>query len=128
MTVKWLKIRDYQNILYERAEGEGIAKVTINRPRRRNAFTPLTVTEMQSSFALAREDQSIGVVLFTGAGNQAFCSGGDQSVRGDGGYVDDEGVARLNVLDLQRQIRLLPKVVIAVVAGYAIGGGHVASL
>ncbi len=113
---------------YERAEGEGIAKVTINRPRRRNAFRPQTVTEMQSAFALAREDQSIGVVLFTGAGNQAFCSGGDQSVRGDGGYVDDEGVARLNVLDLQRQIRLLPKVVIAVVAGYAIGGGHVLHL
>jgi naphthoate synthase len=128
MAVKWLKIRDYEDILYERAEGEGIAKVTINRPRRRNAFRPLTVTEMQSAFALAREDQSIGVVLFTGAGNQAFCSGGDQSVRGDGGYVDDEGVARLNVLDLQRQIRLLPKVVIAVVAGYAIGGGHVLHL
>ncbi len=128
MAVKWLKIRDYEEILFERAEGEGIAKVTINRPRRRNAFRPLTVTEMQSAFALAREDQSIGVVLFTGAGNQAFCSGGDQSVRGDGGYVDDEGVARLNVLDLQRQIRLLPKVVIAVVAGYAIGGGHVLHL
>ncbi|HEY2105806.1 MAG TPA: 1,4-dihydroxy-2-naphthoyl-CoA synthase [Candidatus Binataceae bacterium] len=128
MAVNWIKIRDYEEILYERAQGEGIAKVTINRPRRRNAFTPQTVSEMQSAFALAREDQSIGVVLLTGAGNQAFCSGGDQSVRGDGGYVDDGGVARLNVLDLQRQIRLLPKVVIAVVAGYAIGGGHVLHL
>ena len=128
MAVNWIKIRDYEEILYERAEGEGIAKVTINRPRRRNAFTPLTVSEMQNAFSLAREDQSIGVVLLTGAGNQAFCSGGDQSVRGDGGYVDDGGVARLNVLELQRQIRLLPKVVIAVVAGYAIGGGHVLHL
>ncbi len=128
MAVKWIKIRDYEEILYERAEGEGIAKITINRPRRRNAFTPLTVSEMQSAFALAREDQSIGVVLLTGAGTQAFCSGGDQSVRGDGGYIDEQGVARLNVLELQRQIRLLPKVVIAVVAGYAIGGGHVLHL
>lgn len=128
MTVNWIKIRDYEDILYERAEGEGIAKVTINRPRRRNAFTPLTVKEMQDAFARAREDQSIGVVILTGAGKQAFCSGGDQSVRGDGGYVDDQGVARLNVLDLQRQIRLLPKVVIAMVAGYAIGGGHVLHL
>lgn len=128
MALNWIKICDYEEILYERAEGEGIAKVTINRPRRRNAFTPLTVKEMQDAFARAREDQSIGVVLLTGAGTQAFCSGGDQSVRGDGGYVDDEGVARLNVLELQRQIRLLPKVVIAVVAGYAIGGGHVLHL
>jgi naphthoate synthase len=128
MAIKWIKIRDYEEILYERAQGEGIAKVTINRPRRRNAFTPLTVTEMQGALALAREDQGIGVVLLTGAGTQAFCSGGDQSVRGDGGYVDEEGVARLNVLELQRQIRLLPKVVIAVVAGYAIGGGHVLHL
>ena len=128
MALNWIKIRDYEDILYERAEGEGIAKVTINRPRRRNAFTPLTVKEMQDAFARAREDQSIGVVILTGAGKQAFCSGGDQSVRGDGGYVDDEGVARLNVLDLQRQIRLLPKVVIAMVAGYAIGGGHVLHL
>jgi naphthoate synthase len=128
MAVKWIKIRDFEEILYERAEGEAIAKVTINRPRRRNAFTPRTVAEMQAAFAHAREDQTIGVVLLTGAGKEAFCSGGDQSVRGDGGYVDDEGVARLNVLELQRQIRLLPKVVIAVVAGYAIGGGHVLHL
>jgi naphthoate synthase len=128
MAINWIKIRDYDEILFERAEGEGIAKVTINRPRRRNAFTPLTVKEMLDAFAHAREDQNIGVVLLTGAGKQAFCSGGDQSVRGDGGYVDDEGVARLNVLELQRLIRLLPKVVIAVVAGYAIGGGHVLHL
>jgi naphthoate synthase len=128
MAVNWIKIREFEDILYERAEGEAVAKITINRPRRRNAFRPQTVTEMQSAFALAREDQGVGVVLLTGAGKEAFCSGGDQSVRGDGGYVDDEGVARLNVLELQRQIRLLPKVVIAVVAGYAIGGGHVLHL
>jgi naphthoate synthase len=128
MAVNWLKIRDYEDILYERAEGEAIARVTINRPRRRNAFRPQTVSEMQSAFRHAHEDQGIGVVLLTGAGKEAFCSGGDQSVRGDGGYVDDAGVARLNVLELQRQIRLLPKVVIAVVAGYAIGGGHVLHL
>ncbi len=128
MAVNWIKIRDYEEILYERAQDEAIARVTINRPRRRNAFTPRTVIEMQNAFAHAHEDQSIGVVLLTGAGNQAFCSGGDQSVRGDGGYVDDAGVPRLNVLELQRQIRLLPKVVIAVVAGYAIGGGHVLHL
>ena len=128
MAINWIKIRDYEEILFERAEDEGIGKVTINRPRRRNAFTPLTVKEMLDAFVHAREDQSIGVVLLTGAGKQAFCSGGDQSVRGDGGYVDDEGVARLNVLELQRLIRLLPKVVIAVVAGYAIGGGHVLHL
>src|SRR5579862_8591182 len=128
MAFNWIKIRDYEEILYQRLEGEGIARVTINRPRRRNAFTPLTVSEMQNAFAHAHEDPSIGVVLLTGAGKEAFCSGGDQSVRGDGGYVDDGGVARLNVLELQRQIRLLPKVVIAVVAGYAIGGGHVLHL
>lgn len=128
MPVNWVKIHDFEDILYERAENEAIARITINRPRLRNAFRPLTVSELQRAFAMAREDQSIGVVLFTGAGTQAFCSGGDQSVRGDGGYVDDEGVARLNVLELQRQIRLLPKVVIAVVAGYAIGGGHVLHL
>lgn len=128
MAVKWVKIRDYEDIIFERVEAEAIARITINRPRRRNAFRPLTVTEMQNAFALAREDNSIGVVLLAGAGSEAFCSGGDQSVRGDGGYVDDGGVARLNVLELQRQIRLLPKVVIAVVAGYAIGGGHVLHL
>ncbi len=113
----------FQDILY--AKAEGIAKITINRPEVRNAFRPLTVQEMQRALMDAREDSEIGVVILTGAGDQAFCSGGDQRVRGDGGYVGDDGVARLNVLDLQRQIRTLPKPVIAMVAGYAIGGGHV---
>lgn len=123
--VRWVPVKEYTDILYERAEGEGIAKVTINRPEVRNAFRPLTVMEMMDAFNHIREDPSTGVVLLTGAGDKAFCSGGDQKVRGDGGYVDDSGVPRLNVLDFQRQIRLLPKPVIAVVAGYAIGGGHV---
>jgi naphthoate synthase len=123
MPVAWTKLRDFQDIKYEHFEG--IAKVTINRPEVRNAFRPETVSEMQAAFAHARDDSSIGVVLLTGEGPDAFCSGGDQRIRGDGGYVDPAGVPRLNVLDLQRQIRLLPKPVIAVVAGYAIGGGHV---
>jgi naphthoate synthase len=125
MSVNWVTIREYTDILYERVEGEGIAKITINRPEVRNAFRPQTVMEMSDAFARAREDDSIGVVLLTGAGDKAFCSGGDQKVRGHGGYVGDDDVPRLNVLDLQRQIRTLPKPVIAVVAGYAIGGGHV---
>src|SRR6266849_2521834 len=123
MPVAWKKVRDFQDIKYEHFEG--IAKVTINRPEVRNAFRPETVSEMQEAFSHARDDSSIGVVLLTGEGRDAFCSGGDQRIRGDGGYVDPAGVPRLNVLDLQRQIRLLPKPVIAVVAGYAIGGGHV---
>ncbi|MDI3340689.1 MAG: 1,4-dihydroxy-2-naphthoyl-CoA synthase [Sphaerobacter sp.] len=127
-SVTWVPIKQYTDIRYERAEGEGIAKITINRPEVRNAFRPLTVFEMSDAFAHAREDPSIGVVLLTGEGDKAFCSGGDQKVRGDGGYVDDQGVPRLNILDVQRQIRLLPKPVIAVVAGYAIGGGHVLHL
>ncbi len=126
MTVNWQQVREYQDIIYERAEG--IAKITINRPEVRNAFRPQTVTEMIDAFADAREDQAIGVVILTGAGDKAFCSGGDQKIRGDGGYVGDDGVPRLNVLDLQRQIRYLPKPVIAMVAGYAIGGGHVLHL
>lgn len=125
MGVTWETIREYHDIRYERAEGEGIAKITINRPEVRNAFRPQTVMEMSDAFARAREDDSIGVILLTGQGDKAFCSGGDQKVRGDGGYVGDDDVPRLNVLDLQRQIRTLPKPVIAVVAGYAIGGGHV---
>ncbi len=125
MTVTWETIREYTDIRYERAAGEGIAKITINRPEVRNAFRPQTVIEMSDAFARARDDQSIGVILLTGEGDKAFCSGGDQKVRGDGGYVGDDDVPRLNVLDLQRQIRTLPKPVIAVVAGYAIGGGHV---
>ncbi len=125
MSVTWETIHEYTDILYERVQGEGIAKITINRPEVRNAFRPQTVMEMTDAFARAREDNSIGVILLTGAGDKAFCSGGDQKVRGDGGYVGDDDVPRLNVLDLQRQIRTLPKPVIAVVAGYAIGGGHV---
>jgi naphthoate synthase len=125
MTVTWETIREYHDIRYERASGEGIAKITINRPEVRNAFRPQTVMEMSDAFARARDDQSIGVILLTGEGDKAFCSGGDQKVRGHGGYVGDDDVPRLNVLDLQRQIRTLPKPVVAVVAGYAIGGGHV---
>jgi naphthoate synthase len=113
----------FEDIVY--AKAEGIAKITINRPEVRNAFRPRTIQEMQRALLDAREDSEIGVVILTGAGTQAFCSGGDQRVRGDGGYVGDDGVARLNVLDFQRQIRTLPKPVIAMVAGYAIGGGHV---
>jgi len=115
--------RTFQDIKYE--QFEGIARITINRPEVRNAFRPETIFELQAAFADVRDDPSIGVVLFTGEGPEAFCSGGDQRIRGNGGYVDPSGVPRLNVLDLQRQIRLLPKPVIAVVAGYAIGGGHV---
>jgi naphthoate synthase len=107
---------------------EGIAKITINRPEVRNAFRPETVQEMQRAFADARDDADIGVVVLTGQGREAFCSGGDQRVRGEGGYVGGDGVPRLNVLDLQRQIRTLPKPVVAMVAGYAIGGGHVLHL
>jgi naphthoate synthase len=126
MSVTWRKVGEYTDIIYEvDAEGEGIAKVTINRPKVHNAFRPQTVMEMIDAFQRARDDASIGVVLFTGAGGKAFCSGGDQRVRGDGGYVGEDGVPRLNVLELQRLIRQMPKPVIALVAGYAIGGGHV---
>ena len=126
MPISWRKVREYKDIIYEHdAEGEGIAKITINRPKVRNAFRPQTVMEMLSAFQDAKDDASIGVILFTGAGDEAFCSGGDQRVRGDGGYVGDDGVPRLNVLELQRLIRQMPKPVIALVAGYAIGGGHV---
>ncbi|MES2503577.1 MAG: 1,4-dihydroxy-2-naphthoyl-CoA synthase [Myxococcota bacterium] len=113
----------YTEILFEKAEG--IATITINRPEVRNAFTPLTVQEMSHALNDARDDERIGVVVLTGAGDLAFCSGGDQRVRKDAGYEDDQGVHRLNVLDFQRQIRTCPKPVIARVAGYAIGGGHV---
>jgi naphthoate synthase len=122
----WTTIREFTDIRYQRTD-DGIAKITINRPEVRNAFRPLTVHEMQAAFAHARDDSSIGVVILTGEGPEAFCSGGDQRIRGDAGYVDEQqgGTPRLNVLDLQRQIRSLPKPVVAMVAGYAIGGGHV---
>jgi naphthoate synthase len=125
--IDWVTQGSHQDILYFKAR-EGIAKIAINRPEVRNAFRPQTVREMAAAFADARDDASIGVVILTGVGKEAFCSGGDQRVRGEAGYVDDAGVARLNVLDLQRQIRTLPKPVIAMVAGYAIGGGHVLHL
>jgi naphthoate synthase len=120
----WKNVPGFKDILYAKAD-EGIAKITINRPEVRNAFRPETVQEMQAAFADARDDENIGVVILTGAGREAFCSGGDQRVRGKGGYVGADKIPRLNVLDLQRQIRTLPKPVVAMVAGYAIGGGHV---
>lgn len=120
----WTAVAGYGDIVYEKSE-EGIAKITINRPEVRNAFRPETVQEMERAFADARDDENVGVIILTGAGKDAFCSGGDQRVRGHGGYVGGDGVPRLNVLDLQRQIRTLPKPVVAMVAGYAIGGGHV---
>ncbi len=128
MSVNWIRYGDYKDIIYEKADG--IAKVTINRPEVRNAFRPETVIEMYNAFVDAREDQTIGVILLTGKGpaadgKYAFCSGGDQRIRGDKGYVDGDGVPRLNVLDLQKMIRSIPKPVVALVAGYAIGGGHV---
>ena len=124
----WTKVRKYEDIIYEKMDG--IARVTINRPEKRNAFRPETVAEMIEAFSDAREDSSIGVVFLTGAGphtdgKYAFCAGGDQSVRGKAGYLDKSGMPKLNVLELQRLIRSMPKVVIALVAGYAIGGGQV---
>ncbi|WP_281645943.1 1,4-dihydroxy-2-naphthoyl-CoA synthase [Parendozoicomonas sp. Alg238-R29] len=114
---------DYEDILYHKAEG--IARITINRPRVHNAFRPLTVMEMQKALDDARRDSDVGVIILCGAGGKAFCSGGDQRIRGDSGYKDDKGVHHLNVLDFQRQIRTCPKPVVAMVAGYSIGGGHV---
>lgn len=131
MQINWQTAKTYEDILYHKTDG--IAKITINRPHKRNAFRPKTVFELYDAFSNAREDSRIGVVLLTGAGphtdgKYAFCSGGDQSVRGEAGYIDEAGVPRLNVLDLQRLIRSMPKVVIALVAGYAVGGGHVLHL
>lgn len=128
MKFNWKIAKEYQDIIYEKMDG--IAKITINRPDVRNAFRPETVMEMYNAFLDAREDPQIGVVLLTGKGpskdgKYAFCSGGDQRIRGDKGYVGNDGVPRLNVLDLQKLIRSIPKAVIALVAGYAIGGGHV---
>ncbi|MDR4016148.1 MAG: 1,4-dihydroxy-2-naphthoyl-CoA synthase [Eggerthellaceae bacterium] len=125
----WEKVKDYDEIIYEKYDG--IAKITINRPERRNAFTPKTNVELFDAFSLVRDDQEVGVIILTGANHdgkpedQAFCSGGDQKVRGSGGYVGEDNIPRLNVLDLQRLIRVVPKPVIAMVNGYAIGGGHV---
>ena len=128
MSFKWTKVKDYQDIIYEKSGG--IAKITINRPEKRNAFRPETTQELYDAFADAREDSNTGVILLTGNGpakdgKYAFCSGGDQSIRGKKGYVGKDGVPRLNILDVQKQIRSIPKPVIALVAGYAIGGGHV---
>ena len=121
--VTWEPSGEWTDIRYETAEG--IAKITIDRPEVRNAFRPLTTRELIHAFDLARDDPAIGVVILTGEGPDAFCSGGDQKIRGDDGYVDERGIGRLNVLDLQIQIRRMPKPVVAMVAGYAIGGGHV---
>lgn len=121
--IAWNKKIDFEDIKYEVAGG--IAKITINRPEVRNAFRPKTVLELQKAFVEAREDSEVGVVILTGEGPDAFCSGGDQRVRGDKGYVGDDGIPRLNILDVQKQIRSIPKPVIAMVAGYSIGGGHV---
>jgi naphthoate synthase len=130
--LRWRPAGAYTDIRHEVGEPDsdarGIAKLTICRPEVRNAFRPLTVTELRRALDAAREDPQIGVVILTGEGDRAFCSGGDQKIRGDAGYVDDQGVHRLNVLDLQREIRTCPKPVVAMVAGYAIGGGHVLHL
>lgn len=122
-TIAWKKTGRYKDIEYHKAGG--IAKITINRPEVRNAFRPLTVKEMMAALADARADGKIGVIILTGKGDKAFCAGGDQKIRGNAGYRDEQGGEHLNVLDFQRQIRTCPKPVIAMVAGYAIGGGHV---
>ncbi len=122
--VSWSRVVEYEDIIYEHS-GTGIARVTMNRPEVHNAFRPETVMEMIDAFARIRDEPSIGCVLLTGAGTEAFCSGGDQRYKGRGGYIGSDGVARLNVLEFQRQIRSLPIPVIALVNGFAIGGGHV---
>eukprot|EP00899_Mesostigma_viride_P021634 jgi/Mesvir1/29472/Mv23043-RA.1 len=115
----------FEDVIYEKAVDEPIAKISINRPEKRNAFRPQTIMELMRAFTHARDDSNVGAIIFTGVGTEAFCSGGDQSVRGEGGYVGKDGIARLNVLDLQILIRRLPKPVVAMVAGYAVGGGHI---
>ena len=124
--LKWTEAGTFSDITYHKAEG--IARIVINRPEVRNAFRPLTISEMSKALDDARDDQTIGVIIIAGAGDKAFCSGGDQSIRGDAGYVDESGIDRLNVLDFQRQMRTCPKPLIAMVAGYAIGGGHILHL
>ncbi len=121
----WTSAHEFEDIRYETTEAGQIAKITINRPEVRNAFRPQTVREMLRALDLAHEDSKVGVVILTGEGEKAFCSGGDQKVRGHAGYVGDDGVPRLNILEVQKKIRALPKPVVAMVAGYAIGGGHV---
>jgi len=123
--IMWTTVREFEDIRYETTDEGSIAKITINRPEVRNAFRPLTVKEMLVAFDLAHEDPKVGAIILTGAGDLAFCSGGDQKVRGHAGYIGEDGIPRLNVLDLQKKIRSLPKPVVAMVAGYAIGGGHV---
>lgn len=120
---EWTPIKEYEDILFDFYNG--IARIAINRPRYRNAFTPTTTSEMSDALRICREEPSINIVVLTGAGDKAFCSGGDQNVKGKGGYVGKDGVPRLNILDVQKQIRSIPKPVIAMVNGYAIGGGHV---
>ncbi|MCW3005671.1 MAG: 1,4-dihydroxy-2-naphthoyl-CoA synthase [Solirubrobacterales bacterium] len=131
MSVTWTSAAEYEDIKYA-LSGDGIAKITINRPEVRNAFRPQTIIELSDAFERAREDASVGVIIFTGEGDLAFCSGGDQRVRGDTGYLTEPGkpaaVGRFHVTDLQVQIRRLPKPVVAMVAGYAVGGGHVLHL
>lgn len=129
---QWVPEGDFEDIRYEVSTGDdaGIAKITINRPHKRNAFRPQTIVELKAAFDIARDDPSVGVIILTGQGDWAFCSGGDQVIRGDDGYIGGDdiakaGIGRLNVLDLQIQIRRTPKPVIAMIAGYAIGGGHV---
>ena len=124
MSEKWTTIKKFEDIKFQKTS-DGIACITINRPEVRNAFRPLTVKELKEAFELCREDSSVGVVILKGEGKEAFCAGGDQKVRGDGGYLDQKGIPRLDILDVHKQIRSLPKPVIASVAGYAIGGGHV---
>lgn len=121
----WTAAREFEDIRYETTDEGQIAKITINRPEVRNAFRPQTVKEMLVALELAHEDPQVGVIILTGEGDQAFCSGGDQKVRGHAGYVGSDGVPRLNILDVQKKIRQMPKPVVAMVAGYAIGGGHV---
>ncbi len=123
---KWTKIRNYKDIIFEKSEN--IAKITINRPEVRNDFRPLTIKEMAECLNEAASDKNIGVIIITGKGNEAFCSGGDQKIRGNAGYKDEHGIESLGVLELQRQIRTCPKPVIAMVAGYAIGGGNILAL
>jgi len=123
--VSWTSIKEFEDIRYETTDSGAIAKITINRPEVRNAFRPQTVKEMLVAFEMAHEDPKVGVIILTGEGDLAFCSGGDQKVRGHAGYVGEDGIPRLNILDVQKKIRGLPKPVVAMVAGYAIGGGHV---